>query len=196
MNKRLPNKPYKRRKEDIINLRAKGLSFRAIAKKLGCSKGTVSYHCGDLDSEKKRVQGQARTPLSRKVNSFKSRCTKASWRTFRAKVKCFKKRSKGTGKARTTWRIHNVSKNYTCKDVVDKIGSSPICYLTGRKINLNNPKEYSLDHLIPIAMGGTNDLDNLEVCCTEANHAKAGLSLEDFYTLCEEILAWRDKNKK
>ena len=73
------------------------------------------------------------------------------------------------------------------------MGGDPICYLTGRNLNLNNPKEYSLDHLVPIATGGTNDLDNLQICCTEANHAKAGLSLEDFYALCEEILAWRDK---
>ena len=47
--------------------------------------------------------------------------------------------------------------------------------------------------LIPTILGGTNDLFNMGICCTEANHAKAGLSLNDFYSLCEEILAWRDK---
>ena len=60
----------------------------------------------------------------------------------------------------------------------------------------NSTTSYTLDHRVPTVRGGTNDLENLEVCCTEANHAKAGLSLEDFYSLCEEILAWRDKQAR
>tara|TARA_R110000824_G_scaffold229702_2_gene417339 strand:- start:359 stop:910 length:552 start_codon:yes stop_codon:yes gene_type:complete len=179
--------------EDILSLRRRGMSFRDISKKLGCSKATISYHCGKTQSEKKRVKAQHHDPLSKKVNRFKSRCTKEAWRTFRTKIKGFKKRSKGVGKARTDWRVHNVSTPYTCKDVVVKIGDNPICYLTGRKINLNRPSTYSLDHIIPIAKGGSNDLNNLGITCLEVNHAKGSLSLGKFYSLCEEVLAWRDK---
>jgi len=186
---------YKRRREDILNLRRAGLSFREISKKLGCSKATISYHCGKTQSEKNRVKSQPKNPLSKKVGAFKARCTKHSWKTFRTKVKGFKKRNKGTGKARTHWRVHNISTPYTCKDVVEKIGANPICYLTGRKINLNNPSKYSLDHITPTAKGGSNDLNNLGITCIEVNHAKGSLSLKEFYSLCEEVLAWRDKQR-
>jgi len=197
MNTRTPNKPFKPRKDDILRLRKKGLSYRTIAKKLGCSKATISYHCGKNKSEKKRVANQKKRKgfiLAKKINSFKSKCSKAQWRGFRSKIKGFKKRKPSERcRATTTWRVHNISKNYTCKDVISKIGATPICYLTGRKIDLNNTTSYTLDHRIPTTLGGTNDLENLEICCKEANHAKAGLSLNDFYSLCEEILAWRDK---
>ena len=32
-------------KEKILSLHKRGLSYRAIAKKLKCSKGLISYHC-------------------------------------------------------------------------------------------------------------------------------------------------------
>lgn len=35
----------KRRKEDILRLRAKGYTYNQIVEELGCSKGTVSFHC-------------------------------------------------------------------------------------------------------------------------------------------------------
>ena len=199
MNTRTPNKPFKARKEDILRLRKKGLSYRTIAKRLGCSKATISYHCGKNNTEKRRVKKQKKQggfSLAKKINNFKSKCSKAQWRAFRSKIKGFKKRKPSEKRrATTTWRVHNISTPYTSKDVVNKIGSDPICYLTGRKIALNNTTSYTLDHRVPTTLGGTNDLENLEICCTEANHAKAGLSLEDFYSLCEEILAWRDENK-
>ena len=188
-------KPYIRRKEDILRLRAEGKSMRQISQILGCSKSTVSYHCGASGGEKKRVKSQRKDPLCKKVGMFKARCTAGSWLTLRTKVKGFKKRIK-RAKGRSHWRVNNLSKNFNCEDVVNKIGQNPVCYLTGREICINKPKEYHLDHIIPTILGGTNDLDNLEICCAEANHAKAGLSLEDFYTLCEEVLAWRDKNKE
>ena len=176
------------------------MSYREIRKALGCSKSTISYHCGKNNSEKKRVKNQRGTAeynLSKKINNFKSKCTKAQWRAFRSKIKGFKKkRSAKDRKPSTTWRVHNISKPYTVKDVVKKIGANPKCYLTGREIDLNDTSSYTLDLRIPTILGGTNDLENLEVCCAEANHAKAGLLLDDFYALCEEILAWRDKSKK
>ena len=197
MNTRTPNKPFKARKKEILRLHKKGLSYRAIAKKLGCSKGTISYHCSKNQTEKKRVltANKARGyDLSKKVTAIKSKCTKAQWRAFRTKINGFKRKHKGSKKhANSSWRVHNVSIPYISKDVVNKIGSKPICYLTGRKIDLNNTASFTFDHRVPTVKGGTNDLENLEICSTEANLAKAGLLLEDFYSLCEEILAWRDK---
>jgi hypothetical protein len=191
---------YKRRKESILRLRKRGKSYKEISKILGCALSTISYHCGKGESEKKRVKklaGERGYDLSKKVGAFKARCSKEKWRCFRSKVKSFKKKKGGRAKhikAGSYWRVHNLNENYTTHDVVNKIGEDPVCYLTGRKIDLKNTPTYSLDHRVPTAKGGTNDLHNLEICLTEVNRAKADLSLVDFYKLCEDVLAWRDKN--
>ena len=39
-------------KEKIISLGKRGLSYRQIEKKLGCSKGLISYHLGEGQKEK------------------------------------------------------------------------------------------------------------------------------------------------
>jgi len=39
-------------KEDILKLRKQGDSYNSIAKKLGCSKGTVHFHCSKLEFNK------------------------------------------------------------------------------------------------------------------------------------------------
>ena len=127
---------YVRRKEEILRLRRSGKSYKQIRRILGCSLSTISYHCGKDSSEKKRVLKNVKERsghISKKVSNFKSRCTKSKWRTFRCKVKTFKKK----GKAKTSWRVHNLKENFSTADVVAKVGSIPICYLTGRKINLN-----------------------------------------------------------
>ena len=36
----------------ILRLRKRGLSYREIARRMGCSLSTVSYHCGDGQKEK------------------------------------------------------------------------------------------------------------------------------------------------
>jgi len=47
------NKSIKRGlKEKIISLADKGLSYRQIQKKLGCSKSTISYHLGEGQKHK------------------------------------------------------------------------------------------------------------------------------------------------
>ena len=79
--------------------------------------------------------------------------------------------------------------------MIDKITENPICYLTGKPIDLDKPETYHLDHIIPTSKGGSNNLDNLGICLKEANYAKGELSIVELYQLCEDILAWRDKNK-
>ncbi|MBV1928379.1 MAG: helix-turn-helix domain-containing protein [Gammaproteobacteria bacterium] len=41
-------------KEQILKLRAEGKTYNEIKKLLGCSKGTISYHCGAGVKEKSR----------------------------------------------------------------------------------------------------------------------------------------------
>ena len=184
-----------------MRLREKGRSYKQISKILGCALSTISYHCGKNQSEKKRVQTASKergNDLGKKVGAFKARCSKEKWRCFRSKVKSFKKKKGNRAKhirAGTYWRVHNLDENYNTHDVVNKIGANPVCYLTGKKIDLNDTPSYSLDHRVPTAKGGTNNLENLEVCATEVNRAKADLALDEFYKLCEDVLAWRDEQK-
>lgn len=188
--KRKLNNTY--HKDNILKLRSEGKSYREIQSILGCSKSTISYHCGN-GNEKKRVQAQVknRKSICKKVSAFKCRCTRANYHIFRQKLKTFKRRSENTGN-RSSTVVNSIEKNYSCQDVIDKIGENPICYLTGAKIDLNKPETYHLDHIIPASKGGTNDLHNLGICLKEANYAKNELLLDELYELCEKILAWKD----
>lgn len=186
----LNNKP---RKADILRLRKQGKTFKEIKKILDCSMSTISYHCGD-GTEKRRVKAQLkkRKPICKKVSSFKTRCARSNFSTFRAKLKTFKRRQRG----RNSSSVNNIIKNYSCKDVINKLSDSPICYLTGEKINLNKPETYNLDHIIPASKGGTNDIDNLGICLKEANQAKGELTVPQLIKLCESILKWKNNSIK
>ena len=203
MNTKKPNKRsrnvglnFKPRKADILRLRKEGKSYKQIAKILGCALSTISYHC--RQSPRKPQKQTWKQRFAKKINKFKSRCTAEEYRTFRNKVKTFKRKSPKSTRARgsgvpTNSRVNNITEEYYAEDVINKIGLNPVCYLTGRKLDIKDTSSYTFDHRVPSALGGTNDLENLEICCAEANHAKAGLSLDDFYDLCAEILAYRAK---
>lgn len=192
MDRKLNNVP---RKDSILKLRGEGKSYNEISKILGCSKSTIAYHC-DGGKEKKRVQEltRRRKKICRKVSGFKSRCSSSNYHNLlKNKVGNFKKKISSSSKSHSI--VNNVSVNYSCQDVIDKIGENPICYLTGTPINLNQPETYNLDHVIPTAKGGSNNLDNLQICLKEANSAKGQLSCEELYDLCEKILHWKSKKK-
>lgn len=177
-----------KRKEDILKLRSQGKTYSEIQEELGCSKSTISYHCGENKTEKERVKKRNKTnghKLSRKVSAFKSRITR---NTFRGKIKTFKKRKRDR---RTHAYVNNISENFTVKDVLEKFGDNPVCYLTGTPINLNEPETYQFDHIIPTSKGGTNDLSNLGICTRSANYAKNDLSIKEFHELCEQVLKWK-----
>ena len=190
MTRKLNNTP---RKESILKLRSEGKTYNQIAQALGCSKSTIAYHC-DGGKEKRRVQNSTkkRKKICRKVSAFKSRCARSNYHNLlKYKVKNFKKKISLRSKSHAV--VNNISTNYSCQDVIDKIGKNPVCYLTGQAIDLNQPETYNLDHIIPTSKGGSNDLDNLQICLKEANAAKGELTHEELYDLCEKILSWKDK---
>lgn len=61
------------------------------------------------------------------------------------------------------------------------------CYLTGRNIDITKD-EYHLDHIMPIAKGGTCNADNLGFACPEANRSKSDMTLDEYLALCQEVL--------
>jgi 5-methylcytosine-specific restriction endonuclease McrA len=59
------------------------------------------------------------------------------------------------------------------------------CALTGRRLD----KTAHLDHIVPRAKGGTDNIENLRWVCDEVNLAKRDLSDQDFIQLCRDVLA-------
>jgi len=72
------------------------------------------------------------------------------------------------------------------KKLYKKLLAHPTCPYTGDvlipRVNL------SLDHIKPIAKGGTHTIRNLEWVSRRANQAKADLTPSEFYNLCKLIL--------
>lgn len=60
-------------KEQIIQLRNAGKSYREIERILGCSKSTISYHCGKDQRSKKNIrQNQSRAERMAVISKMKS----------------------------------------------------------------------------------------------------------------------------
>ena len=186
--------------ESIVRLRKKGKTYDEIVKVLGCAKSTVSYHCGEDQRSKayqrsKKFNQTADGIVSSKLSNFKTSTKSVKLKRgrrrlsphnlFRNKVKQFKSRLKRSrGKA----KVNNIKVDYNYKEVKKKIGENPICYLTGKPINLDDREEYNFDHINPVSKGGTNDLKNLGLSTAKANKAKSDLTVKEFILLCGEVL--------
>ena len=156
-------------KEKIIQLYNEGKSYKKIQDILGCSKGTISYHCGigQKEKAKNRLKSYKKTLagiLRRKKDNFS----------------IANGRRQGVNK-----RVHLP---FTIREFVNKLQSDPHCYLTGREIDLFKPKTYQCDHIIPVVSGGESTLNNLGLTCKHANMAKSEMSVEQFIDLCKEVL--------
>lgn len=177
-------------RDKILKLRDKGMSYREIETILGCSRGTISYHCGDGQKTKtrKRQQDLRKTNcLVRKTESYK---------TNRQFIRCKRRKTDDEMKSSHNKQIDDKVKDFqttachefTYKDVVSKFGEQPRCYLTGRAIDLSQPRSFSFDHVIPRSKNGSSTLDNLGITCREANMAKNDMTVPEFVRLCEEVL--------
>ena len=64
------------------------------------------------------------------------------------------------------------------------------CGICGRFIPL---EEYTIDHIIPLSKGGTNDLSNLQACCNFCNKAKDDSLGDDFFRRIQRIYLYQAK---
>lgn len=163
-------------KDKVITLKNEGKNYKEIMQELNCSKGTVYYHLKN-PTQKERIKIRCRdfkkkNPLKIKISNFKSSLIE---KTITAR------------RNNKTRKIEEAPK-FKISDLINKIGDSPKCYLTGRDIDINNSKEYHLDHIIPKSRGGTNELDNIGITCRNANQAKCDMFLEEFFSLCKDVL--------
>ena len=171
-------------REKILALHAAGKSYNQIKQELGCSKGTISYHCNPSQPAKTQARTRKRRANSatQKLENFRYRCA-------------------GPGRATSTQTPRKNRQNLvthfirnrpgapllTLKEVVER-HPQPQCYLTGRNLSWEEPTKISFDHIVPTSRGGTSTLDNLGITCRPANQAKTDLMLDEFLTLCQEVL--------
>jgi 5-methylcytosine-specific restriction endonuclease McrA len=54
------------------------------------------------------------------------------------------------------------------------------CVYCDRSLKRVNPRQRTLDHIIPVAMGGSNNETNLITCCKKCNDRKQDRHIQDF----------------
>lgn len=156
-------------KERILQLRQEGKSYDEIVELLRCSKSTVSYHCN---------------PIVREAILRRNR-EKYHDRKLAKRITQFRRRNKGPIKTRPV----DSSDRYGVKQVLERIGANPKCYITGKPIDILDTSSWTLDHIVPVCKGGPNSLDNMGLCLRQINEAKGELLLEEFVQLCRDVIA-------
>lgn len=66
------------------------------------------------------------------------------------------------------------------------------CQLCGKKLQLST---MTLDHIVPISMGGRDDISNLWIACKSCNFAKADCMPEKFLDRIWEIFTYQMEKK-
>jgi len=182
-------------KEEILKLRDEGKSYKQIVDILGCSKGTVSYHCGKGQKEKTNNRRRKRREniLVGKTERFRERKKKEN---VRGKKENRDRKDVVEGirkfqKADSSFGIDRVNKDieatFIWQDVLDKFGKNTYCYLSGEPINLT-VNSYQFDHIIPVSRDGDNSLSNLGIAHEVVNQMKGNLTPDEFIDWCKKVL--------
>ena len=98
-----------------------------------------------------------------------------------------KGRSKSVSSTESKRRIFTTQERYEIYNRTE--GHCGIC---GKFIPLG---EYTIDHIIPLSKGGTNDLDNLQACCSFCNKAKDDSIGDEFFQRIQNIFLYQAQLK-
>ena len=156
-------------KEEILRLRQEGKTYTQIQDIVGCSRGTISYHCGEGQKEKTR---ERTTQSRRSIRSIVLR-----------KIDLFLNRNSNN-------RLEYTRRSQTHEEMYNKIISNPVCYITGERINLSDPSSYSLDHINPYHLSQDNSVENLGLTTKDANQSKCHLTLQQYIELCRKVVEY------
>lgn len=63
------------------------------------------------------------------------------------------------------------------------------CALTGRTLT---PQTASIDHITPLANGGSHTIGNIQILHKDVNAAKGSMSQEEFIEMCREVARFLD----
>ena len=180
-------------KDDILLLLKNNKTYREIQSALGCAKSTISYY-SDYNKNKqknneKNLLRRNSHPYFKKVDRFlyHKRSIKKQINHPNNKIrKLLTDKILNFHQNRKT-KEYNMS-TFTVEDVINKFGENPRCYLTGINIDINQPRTYQFDHIIPVSRGGDNSLDNLGICTKQANLAKSNMMYDEFIDFCKKVL--------
>ena len=182
-------------KEEILKLRNEGKTYNQIKEILGCSKGTIAYHCGDGQKEKSTIRRKKRREniLLRKVDGFKYKrydkelITDKVGKNRKDVVESIRKFQKRENGVNSDGINKEICKTFNWEDVLEKFGENTVCYLSGEEINLYE-NNYQLDHIKPASRKGNNSLDNLGITHKVVNYMKGNLTPEELFEWCSKIL--------
>lgn len=173
--------------DSILNLRAKGKTYSEIQQELGCSKSTISFHCGVGQKDKNKMRAakwKVTNPSATKIYEFR-RDTKGP----NEKLSTYY-----SSKERLRFKFVDFNRNanlstapVSIEEGKAKLEENPVCYLTGKPIDLDKLSTWELDHIVPRSKGGNNSLGNMGLASKEANRAKGNLSVEEFVKLCYDV---------
>lgn len=115
------------------------------------------------------------------INSLREKKPKSYLKVLETRIKNFQTKAQ-------------FSEVITIEQFINKFGENPVCYLTGKVLDIKDPKSYVLDHFVPVSKNGSGDIDNLKPCDPLANIMKWNIEYEEFVMLCKNIWEYA-KNK-
>ena len=160
----------------IKDLRSQNFTYRQIAAEIGCSIGVI----GSVLSGAHIAYG-TKEKKPKKKYKYVHNANPSIKRIISLRLGNFRGRQKDGSIGRKNCSL-------STQDVLDKIGTNPICYLSGRVLDLSDRNTYALDHIVPATKGGDNSLDNLEIVHRDVNRAKNNLLNNEFIQLCLDVV--------
>ena len=61
------------------------------------------------------------------------------------------------------------------------------CAVSGQELS---PSDAQLDHIIPVSVGGSNLIDNLQIVTSNINKMKGTMSNDEFIAVCKIVASW------
>ncbi len=165
----------------IQQMRSEGHGSRSISKALSISRSTVVYWLDPKEFNRKAIERRRRrfnrSPLLGKMRTYKDR------KSLVVKARDFQRRISGR-----TMTSKTSVESFSLDNVLEKIGPTPKCYLTGSPIDIGRPETYSFDHVVPASKGGDNSLANLGLLRADINLIKSDKTVEELIGVAIEVL--------
>lgn len=78
-------------------------------------------------------------------------------------------------------RVKNATGSHTAKDILNLFDlQSGKCVYCNKKLHKTKRNSYHVDHIVPLAKGGSNAVDNLQILCARCNMQKHDKMPEEF----------------